>query len=169
MRQAKTVSWLAANRHYRGKGCLIWPFARINGYGILGQTVGGKRITHYAHRWMCALVNGPPPSPNHEAAHECGNGVGGCVHPLHVAWKTKSQNQADRRRHGTKSMGWVGKLTEAQAAQIRALKGKKLQREIAAMFGVSRANVSLIHCGKAWHRHNRYRDIRRQSSAYSGT
>ena len=150
MRQAVTIAWLAANRNYRGKACLIWPFARINGYGILGQTVDGKRVTHYAHRWMCTLVNGPPPSPSHEAAHECGNGVGGCVHPLHVVWKTKSENQLDRAKHGTKNGGPVGKLTEDKAAAIRLLKDQFTQQQLANMFGVSRSNISFVQLGKLW-------------------
>lgn len=150
MRQARTVAWLVAHADYRGEKCLIWPFARINGYGIFGQTVAGKRLTFYAHRHMCELVNGRPPSPSHEAAHECGNGVGGCVHPQHVVWKTKSQNQLDRAKHGTKNQGPVGKLTQAKARQIRALKGKLTQQQRADMFGVSRSNISFIDAGKLW-------------------
>jgi hypothetical protein len=150
MKQTPTVRWLIQHRNHRGRGCLIWPFSRVNGYGNFGQTIDGKKVIFYAHRYMCELVNGPPPTPEHEAAHECGNGPGGCVHPEHVIWKTKSDNQRDRAFHGTKSNGPVGKLTEAAVEQIRALKGKKLQREIAEMFGISRANVSLIHLGKLW-------------------
>src|SRR3972149_10759839 len=78
--------------------CLIWPFSTNGtGYGRLG--VDGKG--YYAHRYMCELVNGPPPTPDHEASHDCGNGHLGCVHPRHLEWKTASENHLDRRRHGT--------------------------------------------------------------------
>jgi hypothetical protein len=150
MKATPTVKWLLSHRKHRGNGCLIWPFARINGYGFFGQKVNGKQTIFYAHRVMCQMVKGPPPSPTHEAAHDCGNGVGGCVHPLHITWKTKSQNQFDRARHGTKSTGCVGKLSEKIAQEIRALKGQVTQRELAAMFGCSRSNISFIHCGKLW-------------------
>jgi hypothetical protein len=150
MTQARTIPWLMAHRNYRGEGCLIWPFGRTNGYGFFGRTVAGEKLMFYAHRWMCEQVNGPPPSPSHEAAHECGNGTGGCVHPLHVVWKTKSQNQLDRAKHGTKNGGPVGKLNEKAVAQIRALKGKVTQKELAARFGCSRSNISFVQLGKLW-------------------
>ena len=138
------IKWIRAHVDHRGGGCLTWPFGRSNGYGNLG--VDGKQ--HYAHRLMCQLVHGPAPSPDHEAAHSCGRGQFGCVNPGHLSWKTKSENQHDRRQHGTgNAWGGRGKLTDAQAAEIRALQGTMLQREIAALYGVSRANISLIMTG----------------------
>lgn len=141
--KGRNYEWLIARVGYDGDDCLIWPFGKTNGYGVLGAG--------YAHRIMCALVNGPAPSPNHEAAHSCGRGHEACVHPKHVRWKTKSENQLDRTAHGTRNT-WAarGKLTPEEAEQIRLLKGVKPQREIAAMFNTSRSNVSFIHCGKAW-------------------
>lgn len=143
----KTHVWLHAHINYKGNGCLRWPFSVCNGYGNLKY---GGRIT-YAHRVMCELVHGPVPSPNHEAAHICGNGHKGCVHPEHIAWKTRSANQKDRAAQGTKNTwAWRGKITQRIADEIRALKGKVPQRILAARYGISRSNVSFIHCGKAW-------------------
>lgn len=138
--KGKAVTWLREHASYQGDDCLIWPFSLTNGYGTfsyLGET-------HYAHRFMCELIHGPAPSPEHEASHECGNGHCGCVHPKHVFWKTKSENQADRAKHGRKANGYQAKITLEQAAQIRALRGKHTQQELADMFGCSRANISLI-------------------------
>lgn len=135
--RAQATAWVSDE-------CLYWPFHRTNGYGVLGYL--GKM--HYAHRFMCELVHGPAPSPDHEAAHSCGRGHEGCCNPKHISWKTKTENQLDRKLHG-RTANPRGKLTVAQAAQILALKGKKPQREVALMFGTSRANVSLIQCGKA--------------------
>ncbi len=100
---------------------------------------------------MCELVKGAPPTLRHEAAHSCGRGHQGCVSPAHLNWKTTSQNQLDRAKHGTKG-SWAarGKLTPEEAAQIRALKGQKTQQQIADMFGVSRSQVSWIMTGRAW-------------------
>ena len=144
--KGKCIQWLLERRDWPKDECLVWPFSTTNGYGMLGYY--GR--VFYAHRMMCELTRGPAPSPNHEASHSCGNGHKGCVSPHHIRWKTKSDNQRDRAKHGTKSRGWRGKLTMAQADKIRALRGKKPQREIAEMFGVSRANVSLIQNNKAW-------------------
>lgn len=132
-----TVAWLRANASYQGDDCLIWPFSIVGrGYGHFA--VNG--VHHYAHRFMCELVNGAPPSPKHQAAHSCGNGHKACVNPRHLSWATNSQNQLDRRKHGTNARGgtgWVGKVTDQQIAIMRDLRGKKSQVEIAAMLGVS--------------------------------
>lgn len=138
----KGIAFLRANVGYQGDECLIWPLSTPNGYGALGYL--GKQL--YAHRFMCELAHGPAPEGKIEAAHTCGNGK--CVNPRHLEWKTPSDNQADRAAHGTKSTGSHGKLTQAQVDQIKALRGKKPQREIAAMFGITRSNVSHIQTGK---------------------
>lgn len=134
---------------HEGDECVIWPFHRIRGYGVLG--VNGE---HYkAHRLMCEMIHGPAPSEEYQAAHSCGNGHGGCVNPRHLSWKTPTENQADRKIHGTSGRRMPGrryKLTIEQVAQIRALKGQKSQDEIATMFGCTRENIGLIHRGINW-------------------
>jgi hypothetical protein len=140
------IRFLREHVSHQGTDCLKWPLKGSNGYGVFGYM--GE--THYAHRYMCELVNGPAPSPDHEAAHSCGRGQHGCVNPRHLSWKTKSENQADRAQHGTKASGPRGKITQRIADDIRDLAGHVPQREIAERFGVSRANVSLIINGKTW-------------------
>src|SRR3972149_3745600 len=142
--KGRSVQFIREHVNYDGDECLIWPFSKPNGYGVFG--LDGE--VYYAHRYMCELVNGPPPTPDHEAAHSCGNGDQACIHPKHVGWKTPSQNQADRAAHGTKSNGRLGKVSHAQAEEIRALKGKLKQREIAERYGITRSNVSHIQRGK---------------------
>ena len=146
----EAYAWLCANVAYQGEGCLIWPFCRNpeTGYG----TFGHLSEHYYAHRFMCELVNGPPPSSKHHATHSCGKGHDGCVHPKHLEWKTPTGNLLDRRRHGTvryNTAGFTGILTEDQVAQVRALKGIKSQYEIARMFGVGRPAIQY------WHSHDR--------------
>jgi hypothetical protein len=145
----KTYQWLLDHKDHDGDYCLIWPFNRNpNGYGQLGYL--GK--TGYAHRMMCELVHGPAPSPNHEAAHSCGNGHMGCAHPKHLSWKTRTENRLDCRMHGTQvrsTHGKRGRLTDDQVMQIKALKGKKTQAEIAFTFGVSEPTVRDIFLGRS--------------------
>lgn len=157
--KGKAAAWLHAHVGHAGTGCLIWPFAIDDkGYGMLGHNGG-----HYkAHRFMCIFVRGEPPSRLHEAAHSCGNGNKGCVHPRHVSWKTGSQNQLDSVLHGTgkKPGGPRRKLTAAMVAKIKTLKGKKTQRAVGAMFGVHAETI-----GKVWrgHAHARpYADFNRR-------
>lgn len=143
------IAFLRHNLEYDGPSCLIWPMSRNpNGYGMFGFEGG-----HYwAHRYMCELVNGPPPTPEHEAAHSCGRGKDGCVHPKHLTWKTPSENALDSREHGTQRRnpyGNAGKLTDAQVAEILSLKGTDTQANIAARFGVSPPTIRDIFSGRS--------------------
>lgn len=143
--QGQSVAWIREHAAHRSDECLIWPFSTNGtGYGRLGFEGQG----YYAHRFMCELVHGAAPSPDHEVAHSCGNGMRGCVNPRHLEWKTRSENHLDRRRHGThatSTCGPRGKLTSAQRMEILALKGKLPQRTIAARYGVHFETISRIH------------------------
>lgn len=150
--------WMLNHVNYTGEGCLIWPFARgSNGYGKISRLEDSYRTTG-AHKEMCRLVHGDPPTPKHHAAHSCGKGHLGCVHPKHVSWKTPLQNSADREVHGTVNRGARNgsvKLTEDQVHAIRAIydaRGPRSKRteEIGAEFGVSRSVVSSIGHRHTW-------------------
>lgn len=143
--KGRVVQWLRDHASYSGGDCLVFPFARNRqkGYGAFGHN--GE--THYAHRFMCELVNGPAPEGRPQASHSCGNGHRGCVTPKHLSWKSNSGNQLDRRRHGTDSARVLRRrLRPHEVEQVRALKGRKTQAEIALQFGVA------VGCIEYWHR-----------------
>ena len=80
----------------RTNKCLIWPFARNNrGYGVINGLL--------AHRVVCEIVNGPPPSSDHESAHSCGNGHLGCIAADHLRWATHTENMEDMFLHGRRT------------------------------------------------------------------
>ncbi len=134
---------------YKGRKCVAWPFKRLpNGYGQLGYL--GQQL--YAHRLMCELENGPPPSEGHIAAHSCGKGHEGCINPSHLGWKTYSENELDKRVHGTKvkqTWGWKGKLSPEQVDEIRSLKGMMTQAAIASRFNISEPTIRDIFLGRS--------------------
>jgi HNH endonuclease len=125
--------------------CLIWPFSTTRGYGRFGYHGKG----YYAHRFMCELAHGRPPSDVHEAAHSCGDTA--CVNPHHLSWKTPSANGLDCRKHGThvrSRYSCGGKITVEQAETIRSLMGVKKLRELADEYGVSESAISNVWVGK---------------------
>lgn len=141
--------WLKDHAAHDADSCLIWPFSfRWNGYGQVG--VNGK--VRYPHRIMCELTHGAPPTPKHVAAHSCHNGRGGCVNPRHLSWKTASENILERTRVPQRGKRWPTtrktSLAPESIARIIDLKGKKNQRQIADMFGISYQHVSMIQRGK---------------------
>lgn len=92
------VPWIKKHVDYDKDGCLIYPFGRSpsTGYAAL-RLEDGSNIG--AHRYMCILANGEPPTKKHLALHSCGNGHLGCVHPKHLRWGTYSDNIKDRNKH----------------------------------------------------------------------
>ncbi len=130
-----------------GDDCLIWPYSKVKGYGSL--TVGRQRV--YAHRYVCELAHGIPPTKKHEAAHNCGNCL--CVNPHHLRWATHIENEADKILHGTTIRGersGNAKLNARQVLEIRALKGSRSEQQIADLYGVGRVTVHRIHHRQRW-------------------
>lgn len=134
---------------YDGDECIKWPFSGVRGYG---QILYDGRM-QMVSRIVCAEVNGPPPSPIHEAAHSCGKGHDGCITPGHLSWKTPKENQADKYLHGTIRNGEsspAAKLSEEQVIEILSLKGRVLQQVLADRYGVTRQAIGDILSGRNW-------------------
>lgn len=137
--------------NHTGEECLVWPFSKIGSKGRSKLIVDGK--LRIASRYVCELVKGPPPTPDHEAAHSCGNGHLSCIAPDHLSWKTSKENKADMIIHGTRNRGernGRSKLTEQQVHEIRLLKGSMSQKEISLLFGIHRVDVGRIQTRKSW-------------------
>lgn len=136
---------------YKGDDCLIWPYGRgSHGYAVI--SVGGDMRT--VHSLVCEAINGPAIPPMDQAAHSCGNGRRGCVSPMHLSWKTRMKNEADKIEHGSSNRGernGRSSLTLEQVREIRKLKNSGLlQREVGEMFGIRQGTVSAIYRGASW-------------------
>lgn len=130
--------------------CLIWPYSKGNrGYGVVWYR-GRMRLVH---RIVCEAKSGPPPTPKHEVAHNCGKGHEGCCNPRHLRWATSKENHADRVAHGTSGRGErsaSAKLTTEQVRTIRQLCKTKTQAEVARTFGVTPQAIHRVLRHKAW-------------------
>jgi len=144
------MQWIKDHADYSGSGCIEWPFAMgHNGYGTV-KYEGRARI---ASRIMCIIAHGNPVDDRLQAAHSCGNGHLACMNPKHLAWKTNEENVQDARKHGTWAHGEQvpqSKLTEQQAREIAALKGKVRQKDLAKKYAVGVGAIAHIHCSATW-------------------
>lgn len=142
------AEWIAAHVGHQGDECLPWPFGRQSD-GRGNARIHGERML--AHRAMCERAHGPAPSPDHEAAHSCGNGHLACCNPNHLRWATHRENHADRWAHGTMHVGEANhnaRLSRDQVIAIRA--SAEPPAGLAQRFGVSVKTVSKIRLRQRW-------------------
>lgn len=135
---------------------------RKTGYEQVSLTLDGHTYTRNVHRVVAILFLGEPPTNEH-----CVNHKDGVKHNNDVAnleWSTPRENTHHALRMGLKKrFVWPpknpkgenstnAKLTDAQAAEIKALlaSGTMRQRDIAKIYGVSQGTVSNINVGLSW-------------------
>jgi hypothetical protein len=103
-----------------------------------------------AHRVAYQLYAGPIPD-NYWVLHSCDNRL--CCNPQHLFLgdvKSNTQDKVDKQRQNRGTTVPQSKLTEAQVLEIRSKYPGKLQRELAAEYGISRSKISLIVNRKNW-------------------
>jgi len=129
--------------------CWLWSYS-FNPTGYPSITL--KKHTQRVNRLVCRRVHGEPPTPDHQAAHNCGNRK--CINPHHLEWKTRKENEADKLRHGTHQWGernhWA-KLNEDQVREILALRKEGLtMRALSDRFGVAHSTIQSILERRNW-------------------
>ena len=129
---------------YRGDDCLPWPFSTdLSGYGKVRYNGVAQRVNGI----VCEMTHGPAPTAGHEVAHSCGKGADGCCAPQHLSWKTHTENEADKRIHGTLREGERharARLKNEQVREIRFLSRTMKQKDIAALYGILQSQVSEV-------------------------
>jgi len=145
------VEWIKSHVQNTGDECLDWPFGLdTSGYGRISLKGIEKSRKEHAHRYMCLIANGSPPTESHQAAHSCGRRQ--CCNPRHLSWKTQIENEADKLIHGTALRGErspSAKLTKEDVIYIRSAKNMT-QKELAKLFGVSRGHIAGLRTGRFW-------------------
>lgn len=125
--------------------CWEWTGARDkNGYGIFSYEGKSRRAAIVALE-----LDGRRPGPGMFACHTCDNPP--CVRPDHLYPGTPAHNMADaiaRDRTCRGERQHAAKLRDADILLIRV--SKETDEALAAKFGVSRSNISMIRCRKTW-------------------
>ena len=124
---------------------------QVNETGYLSFQVqaDGHGVRFYAHVAVCEAFHGARPV-GLEVAHL--NGDRADNRPQNLAWKTRADNHADKREHGTHLQGeqirWA-KLTEDDVREIRQLSDLSTP-VLGRRFGVSPAAIWMIRTGRNW-------------------
>jgi hypothetical protein len=132
--------------------CWGWSAALFeSGYPAIADEPPSRAML-LGHRVSHVLHIGPIPD-GLCVLHRCD--VRSCTNPEHLFLGTKADNSDDKIAKGRQPRGethhWA-KLTQAQAELIRVIRsayGTSMQ-DIAELFGVSRALVSLVLANKIW-------------------
>lgn len=139
--------------------CWLWRGCTSRGYGQFGlRGANGRWRTIVASRVSFFLATGLDPGKK-EVAHCCD--TPSCVNPRHLFLASHAENMADAR--AKRRAVWrvdakrvrgeahgQARISEKQALQIRAARGRTSQRALARTFGVSQTQVGRIQREESW-------------------
>lgn len=132
-------------------GHILSPCPRGRGYLAVTFYRNGKRPQPYVHRMVCEAFHGPPPSPEHQAAHL--NGKKTDNRSANLRWKLPVANIADTRDHGTMVTGErsnFARFSDREIERVFALAAVGWSRRaIADELGMTPDYVTRLLNGKA--------------------
>lgn len=139
------------------RGRILSPTPSGRGYPSVQLRYGVRRAVHVL---VCTAFHGLRPGDEYEVAHE--NGVPTDNRVENLRWATRSENQSDSVRHGTKFSHAQGEMAAEgnynarvgweQVLEIRARwdRGGVTQLALAEQHGLSKSQVHNIVHRKQW-------------------
>lgn len=124
--------------------CWRWlGYLDDDGYGIFQWQ--GKRVG--AHALALSFTTGEVRPTGADTRHACDNPP--CVNPHHLQFGSRVENVRDMLNRGRAAR--PGKLTDAQVVEIRERRAAGARQiDLAAQYGVSDGQISMIVRGKRW-------------------
>lgn len=149
VRSLDKISKSRSGSYRKKSGMIISGGINSRGYRLcLLYPAEGKRQTVYFHHLVLKAFIGEP-LPGQEACHNDGNKQNNRLDNLR--WDTHIKNCSDREKHGTNYKGvhnGNAKLTEDKVLEVRRL--ELTHSEIAKIYGISTATVSMVRTRKYW-------------------
>lgn len=147
---------------------IIKPGQIWSGYEKISVSIRGVVSTRAVHSLVCEAFHGSKPTPMHEVSHL--NGIRNDNRPDNLQWKTHTENESDKRKHGTLAVGkrngahtkphrvarglrnWNAKMTPDTVALYRSLiETKQLSINSAAkLAGISKSSMGSIARRETW-------------------
>lgn len=151
MSQSELQEWIMNNHTVDGNGCWIWKNGKNSmGYGCYAM----NNRMYLVHRFSIEIKLGRALTKSEDVRHICPNTPNrACYNPEHLAVGTHKENMEDMVAYGNSQKGVKNhhaKLTEEDVLSIRAQRDMFLLRELAEMYGVDQALISMVINGKIW-------------------
>jgi len=165
----RSMTWLeSASIPEPNSGCWLWLGAmQSSGYGH--TKIPRSRKSTGAHRLAYTLFVGPIPE-GMDVCHKCDTKL--CVNPAHLFVGTRKENLHDCIAKGRNSRGVArslmfsgdashrAKLSWPQVREIRAAHENGAEpKSLAALFGVSVANIRMILRNETWKHDSQPKEI----------
>jgi hypothetical protein len=132
------------------RGCTLWTASKnIRGYGyfhVSGSFRKKDTVRDYSHRVSWMLYNNRDIPDGMIVCHSCDNPP--CCNGEHLFLGTNKDNTQDMLSKGRWKGGQRGKLRAEDHPVIKELALSRKKRDIATLYGVSEALISMIVNGK---------------------
>lgn len=144
--------WAMVDRSAGPDSCWPWK-GKVETTGYARTLVGsGPNREHWlCHRLAWTIAKEVIPD-GRLVCHHCDNRR--CCNPEHLFVGTQKNNMEDAVSKGRQAFGETngggGKLREPEIYEIRALRGRVTQENVAAMYGVTQSVVSKIQLQRIW-------------------
>lgn len=128
---------------------ILKPAVLSTGYFQVQLSVNGHRLQEKVHRLVALAFVGKPSSPRLQVAHNNGDPADNRAENLR--WATPSENQRDRRAHGTASIGEANSRAKLKEADVREIRSSQARTsDLARQYGISHTQMTKIRQGLSW-------------------